>query len=166
MNKRFNEAVKRVSAIDWNTVGYAFQRESNVALAKEFLRRAALIIKEYNLDVKFPFFSAAKAIGKSQQIDIEKVCSQINTLNNTFLRRACECYIEWASLTDEGEPAAMKFPDLYEPLIKLFERGGSIGIHHGEVIVGKFAFPLKNSSIIALEDPIDISDMNLEKWDS
>jgi hypothetical protein len=164
MDKRYNEVVYRISRINWRNIGLV-EKKSNVALAKEYIRRAALLVKTYSLNVKFPFYSAAQAIGKSQQIDIVGICPQLENLDNAFVKRFCECYLEWAFLTDTKEPAAIQFCDLYEPLIKLFERGGTIGLHHGEVVVGRYAFPLVHWSSLALEEPIDISDSGLEIWD-
>lgn len=163
MNKRFNDAIQRISEIRWGEMG-EIEKKSHVALAKEYIRRAALLIQSCSLNTKFPFFNAAQAVGKNPKIDIEKVYPQIGNIENVFARRVCECYIEWSILVDLREPIAIQFCDLYEPLIILFERGGTIGLHHGEVVVGKYAFPLGNPSSIALEDPIDISDSGLEKW--
>lgn len=79
-----NDAVQRISYINWGSVGLV-ERKSNVALAKEYLRRAALLVKTYSLDTRFPFFSAARAVGKSPHIDMLKICPQIEEIKSIIL---------------------------------------------------------------------------------
>ena len=132
----------------------------DLLLVKEYFRRAIIFIDTLELDIKTPYFSAANAIGKDIQIDFENGYPQIESIDNAFFRAICEYYVKWAALIDNGEPVAEQFQDLYEPLIKLFERGGKLGKHHGDFIVGIYAFPVSYWRSMALNTPLDISNVN------
>lgn len=82
------------------------------------------------------------------------------------MRVTCEAYLEWLYLVDIGNEKAIKFCDLYEPLILLIERGGTIRRHHGDIIVGGHAFPLANVDYMSKLPPIDISEEGLKAWGS
>lgn len=55
--------------------------------------------------------------------------------------KLCECYLEWSYLVDVKNEIAIKYNNLYEPIIKLFERGGKISYHKNELICGKIGWP-------------------------
>lgn len=164
MNEQLINAIKRVSNIQWEKVGY-IERVSNMALVKEYLRRVALLIKTHSLNVRYPFFDASEAIGKTQHLDLIKICPQLGTVTNTFIKRICECYLKWAILVDEKEPVAVQFSNLYEPLIMIFERGGTVGRHHGDIIAAFGVLPVPNIDCMSKQDPIDISEKGLEEWE-
>ncbi|MGZ0042434.1 hypothetical protein [Paenibacillus ottowii] len=54
-----------------------------------------------------------------------------------------------------GRNGLIKFYDLYEPLILLIERGGTIRRQHGDIIAGGYAFPLANADYMAKQAPIE-----------
>lgn len=60
-----------------------------------------------------------------------------------------EAYSEWATSQDEEDPIAVQFHNLYEPLFKIFKKGGSVGLHHGEFVVDKWGIQFRNYSKIA-----------------
>ena len=123
MSKYFDKLVKRLSEIDWQNIRDD-GKISNLILVKEYLRRAALFIGTCPINARLPYIDAAKSYGKDLEIDLTNTCPQLDNLSNTFLRQTCICCLKWAILADKGEPIAIQFHDLYEPLIKLFERGG------------------------------------------
>ena len=41
---------------------------------------------------------------------------------------------------DSGEPLALKYPDLFEPVVQIVESGIQFGLHKGELLVGDLAF--------------------------
>ncbi|TQR38692.1 hypothetical protein [Brevibacillus brevis] len=81
------------------------------------------------------------------------------------MKWTCEAYLEWLYLMDSGNDAAEKFHDVYEPLILLIERGGTIRRQHGDIIADRHAFPLANADYMAKQEAIDISDEGLKKWE-
>lgn len=164
MNNRLDDAINNILSIDWNNISYK-DKNSYIMLAKEYLRRAAVFKCSLSLDCSFPFFNAANAIEKKAEVTIAKNYNELKNIERQFFRMLCEAYLEWAALQDEEEPIAVQFHDLYEPLFKIFKRGGSVGLHHGEFVVGKWGIQFRNYSKIAGWEPIDISDESLDKYD-
>lgn len=165
MSERVNNAIERINKIKWDNIKSS-GRASNGVLVREYLRRATLFIHSVGVMVKYPFFNAAKAIGKEPITDIVKVCPLIEKLDNALYKGLCQSYIEWSALADEGEPTAIEYQDLYEPLIKLFERGGGrFSIHHGELIIDSAAYPLNYWYNNVSAEPMDISDSALDNYD-
>lgn len=160
----FNKGVKRLNEIDWGLMGGG-GTPSHMALVKEYVRRASLLITTYSLKTPYPFFNAAKAFGLNEEIDILEHCPHLKSVNNSFVKGICRAYLEWANLADTGEYAANQFCDLYDPLIKLFERGGTIKRDHGDIIAGGYALPLSNADYMSKQTPIDTSEEGLEIWE-
>ena len=48
-------------------------------------------------------------------------------------RHSCWWSIRWASVRNHPALAPLDLPDLYEPLLVLYERGGSFHPHHGDI---------------------------------
>lgn len=72
-------------------------------------------------------------------------------------------YLRWCSLLDRGNLIALQFPDIYEPMIKLFERGGGqINTHHHELVGGFGAFSRSIDARRGSMKPFDISDHALK----
>lgn len=164
MNNMFDDAKRKVFEINWSNIG-KIDKISNIALAKEYLRRASVLLKQNSLTAKFPFFNASKVVSGDTQIDILKICPEFESLEQNMAKFVCQWYLEWAILIENGNSVAIEHKDLYEPLIKLFQRGGYIGLHHGDVAVGKYTLPLNHWNYTALEEPINISDEALDSLD-
>lgn len=160
----FIESVNRLKRIDWEKVG-TYDKASNVALVREYIRRASLFKLTFSIGGHFPIFSAAYDIGKDINVDINSVCPALADFNNHYMWHISKFYLEWATLIDEEVPEAIQFRDLYDPLIMMYQRGGMWYPRKGEVNVGSYSFPLIKISEIALELPIDISESVLEKLD-
>jgi hypothetical protein len=166
MGGRLNKALMDVNLIDFNLSEYTY-RKSNLILAQEYIRRAALFMKYISKDCKFPFFRAADFLEKPNFIDINSVCPKLSLLDIRSEKNVCKYYIEWAFLADEGEELALRFEDIYDPLILLFKRGVNLMIHHGFLEIGKGnSIDLrKGIQIYASETFLDISDYKLEQYD-
>lgn len=164
MSKFFDKEVKRLSEINWQNIRDD-SKISNLILVKEYLRRAALFIRTCSINARLPYIDAAKSYGKNLEIDLAKTCPQLDNISNTFFKQTCICCLKWAILADEGEPIAIQFHDLYEPLIKLFERGGLFRLHNGEIFVGNSSFGIPIKDYLIQQEPYDISDNALDKVD-
>lgn len=165
MGKRFDDAIKRINGIRWENLSYT-NRKSDLILAKEYIRRAALFMQHISQDIQTAFFSASNALNRSLKVDVEIACPIITKLG-LYNKLVCKHYIEWASLTDEGELLAVLFEDLYEPLIILLERGVIIKMHHREFEIGECNYIYLGSGILGYvsEEPFDISIKALEEYD-
>ena len=155
--------IERIERIDWN-VSARVDDPSNMALVQEYIRRAALLITTYHLETSYPFFNAARALGHHSTLDVMDQCPRLGELTNSFMKGTCVAYLEWLSLVESGNEEAIKFHDLYEPLILLIERGGTINMRHGEIRTGGYAFSLANAEYMAKQPPLDISDEGLREW--
>jgi hypothetical protein len=160
---RLVTGIERIGRIDWS-VSTQVDDPSNMALVQEYIRRAALLITTYHLETSYPFFNAARAIGHHSTLDVMDQCPRLGELTNSFMKGTCVAYLEWLSLVESGNEKAIKFHDLYEPLILLIERGGRISLLHGEIRTGGYVFPLANAEYMSKQAPIDISDEGLRGW--
>ncbi|MEN2773773.1 hypothetical protein ABCY62_01720, partial [Acetivibrio clariflavus] len=132
----------------------------------EYIRRAALFLKSISKDCKNALFRPADVLKRDFIIDIIKVCPVVANLE-LYTRSWCLYYIEWVALAEEGEQLALQFEDLYDPLIKLFERGVKLKMHKGCFEIGERNFINLYPGICsyASEEPFDISDNALERYD-
>lgn len=155
--------IERITGIDWSASARV-DDPSNMALVQEYIRRAALLITTYHLETSYPFFNAVRALGHHSTLDVMDQCPRLGELTKNFIKGTCEAYLEWLSLIDSGDDRALKFHDLYEALMLLIERDGTISMRHGEIRTGGHVFPLANAEYMSKQAPIDISDERLLVW--
>ena len=132
----FTKAIERINNIDWDKVGI-IGSEEDVDLGREFLRRAAQFYKEQSLKPMHPMFThIAKLLGDTEQgIDVSKHCNSkaLKMLaENTSAKRIVEFYIQLAKYV-ELNLEYTKYLSVYEPLIRIFERGGSLVFRMNEL---------------------------------
>lgn len=114
-------------------------------LAREYLRRVALMAKSLPGWDGGPFFNTSEVTANDldpQVITEIDAAVTADTQPNGYVRRLCIDYIKWQAYVEVADPVACLYPDIFEPLLRLFERGQSFGIRHGELVVGSFAIPL------------------------
>ncbi|EFM08377.1 hypothetical protein PaecuDRAFT_4820 [Paenibacillus curdlanolyticus YK9] len=92
MNENCSKATRRVNKIDWNNMKYT-NRKSDLVLAKEFIRRAAMFFVDISQDSKTAFFSAANILKKDFILNIEAMCPKVTELS-LYNKLACKHYIE------------------------------------------------------------------------
>lgn len=160
--ENFNQAIKRISAIDWSCIGNK-QARSHVHLSKEYLRRASMFFQYYPGPCRYPFIIISNSITKSQvSVDELQILKEID---NSYVREIVTSYIELNALIDEGNQIATDNKDLFEPAIKLYERGGLFFIRGGYLnVVGATDF-LSLANRVKRE-PLDISDEILDALDN
>lgn len=162
----FEKAKKRVQNINWEIRNY--DKPSHAVLVTEFIRRGNIFLDSNSIgDNRRAIFNAVEIV----QFDVpshikENYIEQDNSNIDWVVEYLCTYYIDWAYAVDQELPIALKFHDLYDPIIKLFERGGRIGYHHNELICGTRGWP-RNSGVITRELlPQDISDEALNALDA
>jgi len=159
----FQNAVNHLNEIKWEQVG-SVKEPWNMALIKEYIRRVSVFVTTNSLKTPYPFLNAAKAIGRDIQLDIYECCPNLKIIDNSLIIAMCTSYIQWAVLIDNKDDCATKFPDIYEPLIKLYEKSGSVNYRNGEILAGGYAFPLATPIYMAKHDPIDITEEGLNNY--
>lgn len=159
------KAITRISKIAWGTS--ETKKKSSELLITEYLRRSALFLEGYSFE-SGPFFSPAKVLASN--LDLEDIITSIFSESgkpNLLCKTICLRYLEWVTLVGEGKIIDGEYQDIYEPLIKYFERGGTLRLDQGIYLdYGFGAFPVDNwldrySKLHA----IDISDENLDNAD-
>lgn len=133
MGQYFESAKIRVKNIDWNYK--SLYRPSHAILISEFIKRERAFETFHSVSYAYRFWALRVIKGKlskniMDEIEgnirgyIEKMLSDWNI--EGYARLNCFFYIEWAYLVDQGIPEAVQFQDLYDPIIKLYERGGRV----------------------------------------
>ncbi|SHN80783.1 MULTISPECIES: hypothetical protein [unclassified Paenibacillus] len=157
-------AVSKLNSINWGSVGTVISEE-DTNLGYEFLRRMAQFFKAEQLKPMPPAFTnVAKLLGdQEEELDISAYCSSeaVAYLNqNSYVKRIFEYYLQLAKYA-ENNTGISQYLDIYEPLIKLFERGGSFTIKPLSLeIIQVSHFPLNNWYEKFVEkDPIDINNL-------
>lgn len=164
MGVLLNDAVNRISLINFEDERDNFC-ESHHILIIEYFRRVNAVLDTLSITSdKYPIIRIASVLGKSLHVDIMKVCPMLKDINNLYIKAICYCYLEISSLVDEGFDEAKEYVNLYEPIIKLLERGGSFSIRQGELLVGTSAYPLSYWRELNIKKQ-DISDANLDGVD-
>ncbi|MDQ0168912.1 hypothetical protein [Paenibacillus tundrae] len=157
-----NQAVKRISAIDWSCIGNK-QARSHVHLSKEYLRRSSIFLQYYPGPCRYPFIIISNSITQSQaSVDDLQTLKEID---NSYVRDIAKNYLELNALIDEGNQIAIDNKNLFEPAIKLYGRGGHFFIRSGYLNVAGATDLLSLANRVERE-PLDISDETLDALDN
>ncbi|WFR63782.1 hypothetical protein P9222_05800 [Paenibacillus amylolyticus] len=143
MGHLLTTAIERLSSISFENTENSSLESSHV-LVEEYLRRVNQLLNEMDISIdQYPLFSFAKILGKDIDEKVYRACSKLDTIQNPYVKVICCGYLEVSELADQGVDEAIQYLDLYEPMLKLFERGWSFIIRQGEMVVGSSAYPLK-----------------------
>ncbi len=162
----FEEARTNIRNINWESEEP--NKPSHGILLYEFLRRGSQFYDFIDREPKkrLAIFSAADMCGIKLPIEIYEYCDELNEIKDEWLvKSACKSYLEWAYLSGKNESVALKFQGLYDPIIKLFSRGGRIRYHNGELTCGSAARSRIISVKMSTVEPEDISQRALDKLD-
>lgn len=159
-----DEAIVKINNVKWDVVGTSVSKE-DVKLAREFLRRLAQFFKEQAIKPRPPLFSnIAQLIGDNEEeIVISDYC---NEEASKFLSRSIytgkifEYYIQLANYADK-DPKYAKYINVYEPLIKIIERGGLFDLRHQSLDIQNVGhMPLSGwFEKFVTKEPLDIDNL-------
>lgn len=156
-----NQAIKRISLIDWSSLGEKETVSQNY-LCREYLRRAAKFLKDYPGTCVPPFIMISNSITEPKE-NMEAI-EVINNISNSYHRALVTSYLELCALIDEKNPIAIDNKDLFEPAIKLYERGGFFYRREGYIYINGSSFIIADATWDK-QDPLDISDEVLDAMD-
>ncbi|MEK8132957.1 hypothetical protein WMW72_34265 [Paenibacillus filicis] len=177
MENYFLKAVMRINSIDekqYVNISHKRYRDfrskgeytADATLIAEYYRRVGVFLQLMNEESAYILLGMSKLIHKEPILDYDNlltICPNLKKINLTIFKAICFNYLEWCCLIDSGNPLAIKYHDIYEPIIKLFERGGGqISTHHHELVGGFGAFPRSISASRGDMKEFDISDKALE----
>lgn len=139
MKFNFEQVRERIKSINWESTGK--DKPSYSILVTEFIRRGNLFLDLNSKDDnRRTVFNAAEILNFNIPFHVKEECSGLVNGNvDWVIEYLCTFYLEWAYVVDKQVPIALQFHDLYDPIIKLFERGGRISYHHNELVCGKQA---------------------------
>ncbi|MCF3146247.1 hypothetical protein [Streptomyces platensis] len=110
---------------DWDyTMGHVMSRR---LLMREYLRRAALWAQAYSAEGEWPFFDVTERIDPEFRLSPEIAAEMeefLGTVPEWFLRSTCAGAVCTAELRVKNQAQLPDLPDLYEPLVLFYERGG------------------------------------------
>ncbi|MFJ9946057.1 hypothetical protein [Streptomyces erythrochromogenes] len=155
----------RLERADW--IGSFDRTRSRVALMREFLRRSALWA-EATGSTEWPFFDVAGRIDPSARIDDEVVkgIAERIGLQQPVVLDAVTWALNFAILSDvRSELPALPAP--FEPLVLMFERGGTFSLDgSGHIEVDMAAVPRGTPEQARERNPLDLDPASLDALDA
>lgn len=155
-------AIERINKVSWTTLGTAGTREDSKLMA-EFLRRMAIFSVSHNVMPQNPFvIDIANELGFHNNIDTEKFYSKemleyVN--NNMYANYLIKSYLKLSVISDEIKEV-QKYLDIYDPIIRLFEKGVHFIVRSGFIDVTNVgSFPVRNWLSRSQNEPFDINDI-------
>ncbi|WP_242223013.1 hypothetical protein [Bacillus cereus group sp. BfR-BA-01380] len=156
-----NEAIVRINNVKWDIVG-TNASEAEATLGYEFLRRLAKFFEEESIQPIKPLVAnIAKLLGDvEEEVIISDYCNSETVAfssENIYIKNIIQYYIQLAKYADKN-PDVIKYLSVYEPLIRILERGGMFVLKINTLDIVKAAhFPLDRWYEGFVEErPIDI----------
>jgi hypothetical protein len=109
---------------------------SRLALMREYLRRSAMWAQALGCLDRWPFFDIAVAADPSAKLDDESVEAVLAGLEGRGLRPIDERVIPYMLNFTTLRDWPQGLPDPFEPLLMVYERGGSFGRESGLILIG------------------------------
>ncbi|MCM3273988.1 hypothetical protein [Paenibacillus elgii] len=174
----YKEAVERIKSIDPNLyIGISIKRyeevrsrgeyEADSILIAEYYRRVGVFLRFNSIEATSIYAGMDMLIGykmdENEWGNFLIAFPNFKEIDIMLMKLLSIHYLRWCSLLDSGNLIALQFPDIYDPMIKLFERGGGqINTHHHE-LVGEFgAFSRTIDIRRGDKKPFNISDHALK----
>ncbi|MEV7024158.1 pentapeptide repeat-containing protein [Kitasatospora sp. NPDC093558] len=130
---RARSMLDRLTAVDWRDEDAAYAHAaSRSRLFREYLRRSALWAQAYQPGQDWPFVDLAAHVDPTVQVDAE-LAEQLDAFleaNVGFVKAKalCRAALRWAALLDGSTVHLPELADPFEPLLRMFERGGWCGL--------------------------------------
>ncbi|MEU9047088.1 MULTISPECIES: hypothetical protein [unclassified Kitasatospora] len=141
---------ERLKGIQWAAYREAHEKSfSRAALMEEYLRRAALWLNAFGDTDEWPFFDLAAIVAPAVRADPALVADVENFVddasNSGYAVESSMAAIQWAALRDTPGLSLPLLPDPFEPLLRLFERGGvAFSFANGFIDFGMIMVPRGN----------------------
>ncbi|MEU9718056.1 hypothetical protein [Streptomyces sp. NPDC047976] len=158
----------RLRAVDWDMRwDLAFEHcGSRQVLMWEYLRRAAVWAKACGAEEAWPFYDVTPYLDPEFELPPAQAAG-LEELQRTVvwgeLRKTCAGAVRLAGLGEWNPDAVAGLPDLYEPLVLFYERGGSFNRDCSGVFIdlvgvmcrpGKLAGYLGSRPVAVLDDAV------------
>lgn len=141
------QAITRINNIEWDKVGIKASKEDGI-LGAEFLHRLANFYNEKLIKPYPPLLSdIANILGDNSEMDFDQYYNDMTRefLNKTiYQNKIVEYYLKLSRLAEKNLEAK-QFLNVYEPLIEIFEKGGSFKLRKNDLEIEQIIFiPLNN----------------------
>ncbi|MFG3225394.1 hypothetical protein ACGF07_11540 [Kitasatospora sp. NPDC048194] len=168
--------VDRLKAVNWKSPGEAFEKGfSRAALMKEYFRRAALWVDTCGEPQQWPFFDLAEIVNPAIRVDPAVIADVEDFIDeacgSSYAMDSGAAAVQWAAVTSTPGTRLPSLPDPFEPLLRLYERGGAGFafangfIDFGVVMVrrGKWRMHVSSTPVIELNDET-LDFLDERKW--
>jgi hypothetical protein len=167
MNESSKDPIQRLTGVVRSGVKPGW-RVSDAMLLNEYVRRLACLEQKVPIHVSGLFFDPVELPGANEEQlkqDRQDLSQITKGIGNRFWATLLQNYALWTVLVRAGNPIATLEPDLFEPLMRMFERGAAFTLHHGEALFENHAVPLQTWRNAASRQPIEIDEDKLLQWD-
>ncbi|MFH9350234.1 hypothetical protein [Kitasatospora sp. NPDC017646] len=164
--------VDRLKAINWRSPAEAMEKSySRAALMEEYFRRAALWLDAYGDTKYWPFFDLAAIVAPTVRADpaviadIEEFIDDAS--GSSYAMDSGAAAVHWAALASTPGTQLHPLPDPFEPLLRLYERGGSsFRLTNGFIDFGMIMVPRGNWRMhLSLTPVVELNDEALDALD-
>lgn len=157
-----NELISRINSIKWDVVGKNTS-QSDPYFGYEYLRRLAKFFEDESITPMKPIMAnIAKILGDvEEEIVLSDYLSSkaVESAGEGMSKNILKYYIQLARYADKNQNVA-KYLSIYDPLIKLLERGGKYVLSINELeIVNVSRYPLRGwYEMFHTKEPINIDE--------
>lgn len=121
------KAIERLNNINWNNIGQNGQKK-DMELGIEFIRKIAVFCKENNITPTLPFMTDLASFFVTCTIG-DEILNKCNNdvrkiIKNPSLSTSIVNYYLHASILSDQDIKYVHCMNVYEPIIRLFEKGG------------------------------------------
>ncbi|MGH7135413.1 MAG: hypothetical protein ACREHD_06710 [Pirellulales bacterium] len=143
----YSDELSRLGRIAWQNTGASRQAE-DLELVKDFLARCARLLQRHSVTSADPLITPRQLFGVAFKLDAameREIKNVASAAPNLLVRWVAQRHLSFCLAADAGFGQALELVGLYDPLIRLFARGGCIDKHHHEMIVsGRYAISTFN----------------------
>ena len=140
-------AITRINNINWDKVGTKISTKDG-DLGERFLQRLANFYYETSIKQYPPLLSdIARLMGDNSEANFDKYYTDKTKqflCMTIYQSKIIEYYLKLSQLADDN-PEARAYISVYEPLIEIFEHGGSFNLRKNDLDIENVIFiPLNN----------------------
>jgi hypothetical protein len=99
---------------------------SHVALVREFLRRSALWATALDVGAEWPFFDIPSRLAPDADLSRDLMTAAEAISPTWYGKRIYAWHLHWVAAEPAFAASFRSLPAPYEPLIRLYERGGAV----------------------------------------
>lgn len=142
------KAIERLNKIDWKNIGQGGQ-EKDMELGIEFIAKMAVFCNENGITPSIPFMTDLSSFLEDCVLS-EEILSKCNSdvrniIENPTMSTSIVKYYIKASVLADSDIKYVDCMNVYEPIIKLFEKGGNfVYRERGMSFINSGLIPLTN----------------------